>query len=88
MFLVGGVLAILATLSTSVFLGWSVRMPKFLMPLPHGYRDLLLPPAGVIGLLAFMCALYSHSGWLAFSGLMLAAVFLGLWYGIRKALGY
>jgi hypothetical protein len=88
MLLVGGVLAILATLSTSVFLGWSARMPKFLMPLPHGYRDLLLPPVGVIGLLAFLVALYSHSGWLAFSGLMLAAVSLGLWYGIRKALGF
>ena len=88
MFLVVGILAIFAALGTSVFLGASLRMPKFLMPLPHGYRDLVLPPVGVIGLLLFMFALYSHSGWLGFSGLMLAAVFLGLWYGIRKALGY
>jgi hypothetical protein len=63
-------------------------MPKFLMPGPHGYRDLILPPAGVIGILAFMFALYSHSGWLGFSSLMLAAVSLGLWAGIRKAMGF
>jgi hypothetical protein len=68
--------------------GYKLRPPKFLMPGPYGFRDLILPPVGAIGVLGFLIAVYSHSGWLGFSSLMLAAVSMGLYAGIRKSLGY
>jgi len=83
-----GIVAAAAVFGTSFLLGLKLRMPQFLMPGPNGYRDMILLPPGLISVPVFLFALYGHSGWLGLSSLMLGAVSLGLWSGIRKSLGY